>query len=443
MIAVKMLVIVLTVTIGLFVFSQSCLSATSFDKGINQITDILIQGLNKHKNINTNYTIAVTDFITKDNKKTELSKYIAENIIIDLTNKAQNNFMVLERQRLNSVLEEHNLMTDGVLKGDEAKKIGELLDANAIVLGNYYNLEDSVHIMVKLVSVSTGKIYSATKLTLNKNEIIYNILNERYLANMYYIRGGDLPWGDTGQEVNNFALNKYEVTIKEYINFLNSNNVKPNGQYKGNTLINIDDPENSISYKDNEFYFKASNYSKNNKSPVIYVTWWGAIEYCNWLSERSNLPKAYNSKGQLLDHNGNVTNNVDEVVGYRLPTDSEWEYAARGGDMQKETQAGLNKTSWYWRNSGRKYLSGNWSAEKISNNGGRTHAVGLKKSNNFNLYDMLGNVWEWTNTKGSSVFIVRGGSWFDSIKYCNFNAREYISPEKSYNKLGFRIARTK
>lgn len=432
---------ILTTTIMVMFFTTS-IFATSFDEGIAQITDVLIQGLYEHTNSEQIKTIAVADFITIGNEKTELSKYIAENIIISLTNSKINNLVVLERQRLNSVLEEHNLMTNGIFKGDAAQKIGELLGADIIIIGNYYNLEKQVHIIVKMVSVINGKIYSATKITVEKNNIIYNILGERYLEKMVYIKGGVLKKNGKDLKINSFAISKHEVTHKEYINFLNEKEVEPDGTLNGHKLINLDKQDCAIGYKDDKFFFKGNSNVKDILSPIIEVTWWGAIEYCNWLSEKSNSPIAYNSEGKLIDYNGEITTDITKVIGYRLPTDHEWEFAARGGNQVEDGDIHLDDISWYWRNSGEEYLTGDWDRDKIIYNNCRIHPVGEKKSNAFGIYDMIGNVWEWTTTSVDSNYIVRGGSWFDSAKYCNYNSREYIPPEDSYDKLGFRPARS-
>jgi len=180
--------------------------------------------------------------------------------------------------------------------------------------------------------------------------------------------------------------------------------------------------------------------------PVINVTWRDAIRYCNWLSEIEGLAKAYDSAGNLLDRSGKVTTDITQVEGYRLPTEAEWEYAARGGQNSRGYKyAGsddLNKVGWYWENSGRK-----------------THPVGEKIPNELGLYDMSGNVWEWchdwfvyyskepqTNPIGPSCGasrVDRGGSWYNYEQSCRAAVRHYDAPTGSnYYGLGFRLSRT-
>lgn len=128
---------------------------------------------------------------------------------------------------------------------------------------------------------------------------------------------------------------------------------------------------------------------------------------------------------------------------FRLPTEAEWEYAARGGNRSRGyTYAGgndIDQVAWYGGNSG-----------------GTTHDVGTKQANELGLYDMSGNVFEWcqdwyadystnsqTNPTGpttGTIRVYRGGSWWHNDQYCRVSDRRYHSPVIQYYYLGFRLA---
>jgi len=178
--------------------------------------------------------------------------------------------------------------------------------------------------------------------------------------------------------------------------------------------------------------------------PVINVTWWDAIAYCNWLSEKEGIAKAYDSSGNLLDRNGNRTTDITQVEGYRLPTEAEWEFAARGGQNTKGYKyAGsdtLSEVGWYSGNSGNK-----------------THPVGEKRANELGICDMSGNVWEWctdwkrgftTKTEQNPIgasgnyLVPRGAGWYSPSQHGRVSFRGEANPWDSTKYLGFRVART-
>ena len=177
---------------------------------------------------------------------------------------------------------------------------------------------------------------------------------------------------------------------------------------------------------------------KGDDLPVKQVSWYEALEYCNKRSEKEGLTPAYSGSGD------NITRDRD-ANGYRLPTEAEWEWAAKGGGKdfmvyEYSGSSGVDGVAWYSGNSGSK-----------------THPVKTKGANSLGLYDMSGNVWEWcwdwyggyssgaqtdpTGASSGSIRVFRGGGWNDDAGDVRVAHRNGITPSNRYYHLGFRLVR--
>lgn len=158
--------------------------------------------------------------------------------------------------------------------------------------------------------------------------------------------------------------------------------------------------------------------------PVVDVSWWDAVGFCNALSERSGLRPAYR-----LDPAAETVTWDEAATGYRLPTEAEWEYACRAGTSGPR-YGGLDAIAWYDANAA-----------------DGPHPVGGKAANAWGLHDMLGNVWDWCwDHYDPDVYgeyrVLRGGGWADAHWSCRASVRRRSHPRLRLDDVGFRVART-
>ena len=157
--------------------------------------------------------------------------------------------------------------------------------------------------------------------------------------------------------------------------------------------------------------------------PAVEVSWFDAIRWCNDRSEREGLRPAY----RIADDETAAWDRGAD--GYRLPTEAEWEYACRAGTAGPR-YGELDAIAWHRGNADE-----------------RPHPVGLKQSNAWGLYDMLGNAWEWCwDVYDAAVYtdyrVIKGGGWFDEHWSCRVSVRRRTMPILRIDDLGFRLARS-
>jgi formylglycine-generating enzyme required for sulfatase activity len=225
-----------------------------------------------------------------------------------------------------------------------------------------------------------------------------------------------------------FALGTKEVTVWQFGVFLQAN---PGSRHDGRAT---------------------QTYSPHPDGPIVGVTWFDAARYCNWLSKQEGIPE---EEWCYEIENGQVTKLKTDylsLTGYRLPTEAEWEYACRAGTVTSRhygaAEEMLGHYAWY-----------------VDNAQGRARPVGSKKPNDYGLFDMYGNAWEWCqdalapyplgkdgkpsedreNQNAITPLehrVLRGGAFTSAPGELRSVSRYELPPNYAYFLAGLRVART-
>ena len=242
----------------------------------------------------------------------------------------------------------------------------------------------------------SGNSSSSSRLHLGEPEMVF-VQGGTFLMGCTAEQGGDCDSDESPNHlvtVSDFYIGKYEVTQEQWEAVMGTSISQQRDKAGGSSLYGV-----GVNY------------------PMYYVSWHEVQEFISRLNALTGKQ-------------------------YRLPTEAEWEYAARGGNQSR----------------GYKYSGSNF-IEQVAwftdNSGGTTHPVGTKSPNELGIYDMSGNVWEWcydrygsysgtqqTNPMGASSGsnrVRRGGSRYDNASICRVSNRSYDTPTNRSLNLGFRL----
>lgn len=351
------------------------------------------------------------------------------------------------RADLAAILSEHNFQRTGLVSDAQIKKLGEMTGADYILIAEVAKLDDSHIIIVSKILnvesarlVQTSNIQTATNLDAMENacrELAARLLGAQHgktitLPNNYsgqfssgrdfvetaaglnmkmvYVEGGEFLMGATSEQGSDGKSN--EQVIRR---------VKLDSYYIGECEVTQEQWAKVMGTSIQQQASKAGQSDFRGIGPdypMFYVSWEEAQAFCRELSRMTGRT-------------------------YCLPTEAQWEYAARGGKNA----------------DGTKY-SGSWSIDAVAwygnNSSSTTHPVKNKRANGLGLYDMSGNVWEWCSDWYGSSYnvndtnnpigpssgsdrVLRGGGWCFDARYCRVSHRGSLSPGSRFYVGGFRV----
>ena len=391
---------------------------------------------------------AVADFTLDKSVKVDLS---GSAVAVKLEQALGRKYRLVTRNQVKKALRELRFQSSDLADKGKAKQFGKLVGAEYLISGSVIQLGREVTVACQIFNIETGAIRQTAEVSAsNVNDFNYMIRDAAKILAMSnaekikYVERLNSSKRTSGRKYPQIASNFIKkITVENPFDktipglgmklvyvapgsfMMGSNDGKTNEKPVHKVIISnpywigkyeVSQEEYKTIMGTNPGSFKA------NDEPVNKVNWHMAVEFCKKLNDQERkagrLPSGYE---------------------YRLPTEAEWEFAARGGNKSKNYKYSgsndIDKVAWYNRQWGN---------------------VGTKAPNELGIYDMSGNVWEWCNDwygrynnslkinpTGPSIAtnrIIRGGCWRNDSNYCRVARHYSSSPDAKGSGLGFRIA---
>ncbi|MBQ7819223.1 MAG: formylglycine-generating enzyme family protein [Bacteroidales bacterium] len=355
-----------------------------------------------------------------------------------------------DRTDIDAIMGEQNFQRTGMVSDDQIRQLGEMTGAMYILIAEAAKVDNAnMFITAKILNVETAKtemtdnvlmantpsdiqhgceslankllgvgksnptkVVTTQPQATNRSQTISS--GKNYIENalnlnmeMVYVEGGTFMMGATseqGGDARNEELPAHNVQLDSY--YIGAHEVT---QAQWQAVMG-----------NNPSHFKGDDF------PVEQISWEEAIAFCGELSRLTGKT-------------------------YTLPTEAQWEYAARGGQKSENSKYSgsfvVDVVAWYSENSA--------TSKILFFEKERSHSVGTKRPNELGIYDMSGNVWEWcsdwygnysyspeTNPIGPVAGegkVIRGGSWYDNAASCRVSSRRKLAPSNNNSEYGFRI----